>query len=122
MGTSWTPFEGDVAQVSITMCANRNMFAVGIDSVIRHRGGFDSQERRTPNFDAPMGLEWVDVPENPQNYGIDQISCGYKGKVWATNPDGQVFRRTEIDADHPAGTAWTFVESDFTAKMISVGA
>jgi hypothetical protein len=43
------------------------------------------------------------------------------GKVWATNPDGEVFRRTEVDADHPAGTAWTWVSSSFHAKMIAVG-
>jgi hypothetical protein len=122
MGTAWLPFESDPAHVSITMCANRNIFAVGMDGVVRHRGGVDDQERRTPNFDAPMGLNWVEVNANPESYGIDQVSCGYKGKVWASNPDGQVFRRTEIDADHPAGTAWTFIESVFNAKMVSVGA
>jgi len=118
MGTSWTTF-GDEQMSSITMCANRNVFAVGLDGLVRMRGGMDSENRRTPNFDAPYGMSWQAVPN--ESYNIDQVACGYHGKVWATNPDGQVFRRTEIDADHPAGSAWTYVESDFQAKMIAVG-
>lgn len=74
--------------MSITMCANRNIFAVGVDGSIRMRSGVDTNGRRTPNFDSPYGLEWTTVPANPDNYNIDQVSCGSLGKVWATNQDG----------------------------------
>jgi hypothetical protein len=52
------------------------------------RSGVDTNGRRTPNFDSPYGLEWTTVPANPDNYNIDQVSCGSLGKVWATNQDG----------------------------------
>jgi len=87
MGTSWKSL-GDEANKSITMCANRNIFAVGVDGSIRMRGGVDTKGRRTPNFDTPYGLEWTLVPASPENYNIDQVSCGSLGKVWATNQDG----------------------------------
>lgn len=104
------------------MCANRNIYSVGLDGTVRMRGGLDTKkQRRTPNFDSPYGITWIDVEAQPDNYSIDQVNCGYKGKVWATNPEGQVFRRTEIDADHPEGTAWTYVEAEFHARMVSVG-
>lgn len=87
MGTAWKSL-GDVKLSSVTMCANRNIFGVAVDGSIRMRSGMDSNNRRTPNFDAPYGLEWTTVPANPENYNIDQVSCGYKGKVWATNSIG----------------------------------
>jgi hypothetical protein len=69
---------------TIAMCQTGNMFATlkSGDSKLYFRGGVSR--------DYPAGSEWfqsqVDMGEN-----IKQVSCGFRGYVWAVSVSGKVY-------------------------------
>jgi hypothetical protein len=98
---------------TIAMCATGNMFATlqGGDSKLYIRGGVSSK--------FPQGGEWfqsqIDMGEN-----IKQVSCGFRGYVWAVGQSGKVYRLDGVTADRPQGESWTFMTRSNIAH-VSVG-
>jgi len=98
---------------TIAMCQTGNMFATlkTGDSKLYFRAGVAKDQR--------WGTEWVpsqvDMGEN-----IAQVSCGYRGYVWAVSASGKVFRLDGITADRPQGESWTEMQNT-GMEHISVG-
>jgi hypothetical protein len=87
------------------------MFATlqGGDSVLYMRNGIEFNRGKGDTVeDRRMGTNWikttVDMGEN-----IAQVSCGYRGYVWAVSESGKVYRLDGVDAKSPEGTGWTFM-------------
>jgi hypothetical protein len=85
---------------TIAMCMTGNMHAtlIGGDNALYFRAGVNKQ--------YPAGTEWVrsnvEATEN-----IRQVSCGFRGYVWAVTEAGNVLRLDGVTADQPQGASWT---------------
>jgi hypothetical protein len=51
---------------------------------------------------------------------LRQVSCGFRGYVWAVSATGKVFRLDGVTADRPEGESWTDMQRSGMAH-ISVG-
>jgi hypothetical protein len=68
---------------------------------------------------APWGSEWIrSTVEMPEI--IEQVSCGYRGYVWAVGESGKVYRLKGVTADRPQGISWTELNRGGMAH-ISIG-
>jgi hypothetical protein len=61
MGNDWAPIDPEVKLRQMSMCANRNIWGINSENVVKYRSGTDEKGRKTPNFDYPMGKEWTDI-------------------------------------------------------------
>jgi len=68
---------------------------------------------------APWGSEWIRSTVDMGEI-IEQVSCGYRGYVWAVGESGKVYRLEGVTADTPQGTSWTDMNRGGIAH-ISIG-
>jgi hypothetical protein len=80
------------------------------DSKLYFRAGVTSDYR--------AGTEWVqaavDMGEN-----IAQVSCGFRGYVWAVSTTGKTYRLDGVTADAPTGATWTDMQRQMS--HVSIG-
>jgi len=81
------------------------------DSALYFRTGASTQ--------YPYGVEWVRSTVEA-NEALEQVSCGYRGYVWAVTASGRVLRLDGVTADTPQGTEWTDMERA-SVKHVSIG-
>jgi len=98
---------------TIAMCMTGNMHATlkEGDSALYFRAGVSKE--------YPYGVEWVrssvDAGET-----LKQVSCGYRGYVWAVTTSGNVLKLEGVTADQPQGTSWSNDERS-SISHISIG-